>query len=135
MKKVLVNGLLFAGSMYAGILVLVYMSFSAVFYTFPTRPFRANCTCPRWISQLAEVSWEGEGALMSLWRAPKDDSQPVIIHFHGNAGSHYDRIPIYQAIAGEGAGVLGVGYPAMAAIPVTGTSYLSIRQRRPIMTG
>ena len=47
----------------------------------------------------------------SLWHPPGSAKHPVIIHFHGNAGSAYQRIPIYQQMAKDGAGVLGVGYP------------------------
>ncbi|WP_343759345.1 alpha/beta hydrolase [Parasphingorhabdus litoris] len=54
---------------------------------------------------------------MSLWRAPADQTKPVIIHFHGNAGSMASRLPIYQALAQDGAGVLAVGYPGYGGNP------------------
>lgn len=52
-----------------------------------------------------------DGELRSLWREPKLPDSPVILMFHGNAGSHFHRIPIYQALTKDGAAVLGVGYP------------------------
>lgn len=52
-----------------------------------------------------------DGALQSVWREPRGSDSPVILLLHGNAGSHFHRIPQYQALAEEGAGVLGVGYP------------------------
>lgn len=57
------------------------------------------------------ISAENSGELLSLWRAPRDETKPIIIHFHGNGGSVAVRLPIYQAMAQDGAGVLAVGYP------------------------
>lgn len=58
-----------------------------------------------------KITAEGSGELISLWRAPTDQTKPVIIHFHGNGGSLAVRMSIYQSMAQEGAGVLAVGYP------------------------
>ncbi|MEP2990670.1 MAG: alpha/beta hydrolase [Parasphingorhabdus sp.] len=58
-----------------------------------------------------------DGDIRSLWRVPLRDNSPVILFLHGNAGSHYDRIPVIQAIAQEGAGVLVVGYPGYGSNP------------------
>ncbi len=52
-----------------------------------------------------------DGDLRSLWRAAKSKDDPIILFFHGNAGSHYQRVPIYQALAERGAGILAAGYP------------------------
>ena len=112
----LVNGLLFAGSMYVGILVLVYV-FQRSFLYIPDQTVPSELHLSKMDFAAVEIPWKRDENLKSLWRSPKDESQPVIIHFHGNAGSHYDRIPIYQAIAGEGAGVLGVGYPGYGGNP------------------
>jgi len=57
------------------------------------------------------ISAENSGELLSLWHAPTDETKPIIIHFHGNGGSIAVRLPIYQAMAQDGAGVLAVGYP------------------------
>lgn len=57
------------------------------------------------------ISADNSDELLSLWRAPTDETKPVIIHFHGNGGSVAVRLPIYQAMAQDGAGVLAVGYP------------------------
>lgn len=58
------------------------------------------------------ITAEGSGELKSLWRAPTDETKPIIVHFHGNGGSVAVRLPIYQAMAQDGAGVLAVGYPS-----------------------
>lgn len=56
--------------------------------------------------------------LSSLWRPPSDKAaRPVIIHFHGNGGSAYQRTPLYSAMAADGAGVLAVGYPGYGGNP------------------
>lgn len=57
------------------------------------------------------ISADDSDELLSLWRAPRDETKPIIIHFHGNGGSAAVRLPIYQAMAQDGAGVLAVGYP------------------------
>ena len=116
MKKVIWNGFLFVASLYLGMLVLVYF-FQRSFLYLPDQQIANELHLSKMNFPAVSVPWEGDGSLTSLWRPPKDETQAVIIHFHGNAGSHYDRIPIYQAMADEGAGVLGVGYPGYGGNP------------------
>lgn len=55
--------------------------------------------------------------LTSYWTPPDDDSQPVILHFHGNGGSLAGRAGIYGEMSANGAGVLAVGYPGYGGNP------------------
>ncbi len=57
------------------------------------------------------------GPMTSYWRPPADPSMPVFLHLHGNAGNAARRLPLYQTLAEEGAGVLGVGYPGYGGNP------------------
>lgn len=104
------NGLLFVGAMYVGMLVLIYV-FQRSFLYIPDQQVPSELHLSKMDFQATQIVTGDGKQLTSLWRAPKDETQPIIIHFHGNAGSHFDRISIYQAMAGEGAGLLGVGYP------------------------
>lgn len=63
------------------------------------------------------VGGTSEDGLTSLWRAPKRPDGPVMLFFHGNAGSHFSRIPIYQQLAADGAGVLAASYPGYGGNP------------------
>jgi len=68
---------------------------------------------------VTEVTLQSElsGELRSLWRAPLQNDNPVILFLHGNAGSQYHRLPLLQAMAQDGAGVLTVGYPGYGGNP------------------
>ncbi len=53
----------------------------------------------------------GENKLVSWWHPPANETQGVILHFHGNGGALAGRADMYRALAESGAGILAVGYP------------------------
>ncbi len=116
MTKVLWNGLLFFACFYVGMLLLVYL-FQRSFLYIPDQQVPSELHLSKMDFATVAIALDDGTRLSSLWRAPKDPSQPVMIHFHGNAGSHYNRMELYQAMAREGAGVLGVGYPGYGGNP------------------
>ncbi|QJB69310.1 alpha/beta hydrolase family protein [Parasphingorhabdus halotolerans] len=110
MKKVLWNGLLFVASLYLGMLVIVYL-FQNSFLYIPDQEVPSSAQLARTDFTAVTITSEGESKTTSLWKPPTDQTRPVFMHLHGNAGSHYHRIPLYRALAQNGSGVLGVGYP------------------------
>lgn len=64
-----------------------------------------------------DIPVPGVGSVAALWRAPVDDTAPVFLFMHGNAGAVGDRLPILAMLAQDGAGVLGVGYPGYGGNP------------------
>lgn len=110
------NGALFVASMYIGMLLLVYI-FQRSFLYIPDQQVPGAVHLSKMDFPAVAIALDDGKQLSSLWRAPKTKSGPVIIHFHGNAGSHYDRIPLYQMMAQDGAGVLGAGYPGYGGNP------------------
>jgi fermentation-respiration switch protein FrsA (DUF1100 family) len=52
-----------------------------------------------------------DGETIILWHiAPRDETKPVVIYFHGNGGALNLRARRFASLAAEGIGVLGVSY-------------------------
>ncbi|WP_422344134.1 alpha/beta hydrolase [Parasphingorhabdus sp.] len=115
MRAVLVSLAITAG-LYVLIVALAY-SFQRNLLYFPDQTVLTDQQLNEAEFSAVSITAEGTGKLLSLWRAPTDPTKPVIIHFHGNAGSPALRLPIYQAMAQDGAGVLAVGYPGYGGNP------------------
>lgn len=108
--RMILTGLAVSVGMYLVLLMLVYV-FQRQFLYFPDQSVPTENYLDEMGVTAVVVSSGPDGDLRSLWLESKASDAPVILFFHGNAGSHYHRIPIYQALAKEGAAVLGVGYP------------------------
>ncbi len=108
--RMILTGLAISVGIYLLLLMLVYV-FQRQFLYFPDQSVPTESYLDKMGVTAVVVSSGPEGDIRSLWREPKASDAPVILFFHGNAGSHFHRIPIYQALAKEGAAVLGVGYP------------------------
>lgn len=108
--RMILTGLAISAGLYLVLLLLVYV-FQRQFLYFPDHSVPTDGYLDKMGVTAVGVSSGPDGELRSLWRAPKASDSPVILFFHGNAGSHFHRIPIYQALASDGAAVLGVGYP------------------------
>jgi len=108
--RLILAGLAALAAIYLVILLLVFV-FQRQFLYFPGEAV----PLPSYLDQMGlesvVIRSGADGDLRSLWREPTRPDSPVILLFHGNAGSHFNRIPAYQALAGAGAAVLGVGYP------------------------
>jgi pimeloyl-ACP methyl ester carboxylesterase len=91
-------------------LLLIY-AFQRQFLYFPDQAVPAASYLDQTGLEAVVIRARPDGELRSLWIEPKSPDSPVILLLHGNAGSHFHRIPIYQTLAGDGAAVLGVGYP------------------------
>lgn len=102
----------------------LYLLFVALAYTFQRSLLYFPDQSVLSEQELADVGFsavkiisDNSGELLSFWRAPIDQTTPVIIHFHGNGGSLASRLSIYRAMAQDGAGVLAVGYPGYGGNP------------------
>ncbi len=103
-------GLAFLAGIYLIILLLIFL-FQRQFLYFPDQSVPPTSYLDQMGVESVVIRSGADGELRSLWREPKGPDSPVILVLHGNAGSHFHRIPIYQALASDGAAVLGVGYP------------------------
>lgn len=108
--RMILTGLAISAGLYLLLLLLIYV-FQRQFLYFPDQSVPAESYLEKIGVASRVVSSGPDGDLRSLWIEPQTTDAPVILFFHGNAGSHYHRIPIYQALAQDGAAVLGAGYP------------------------
>lgn len=108
--RLILTGLAVLAGIYLVILLLVFVGQRQFLY-FPDQSVPPASFLGQMGVESVVIRSGSDGDLASLWRAPKAQDSPVILMFHGNAGSHFNRIPIYQALASDGAGVLGAGYP------------------------
>ncbi|MEM8917581.1 MAG: alpha/beta hydrolase [Pseudomonadota bacterium] len=105
-----------AALVYLILVVLAFLFQRSLLY-FPSQEMPdASALAVEGFSAVA-IDTEQSGELTSLWRAPQSPASPVLIHFHGNGGGMMDRLPMYRALAGDGAGVLAVGYPGYNGNP------------------
>lgn len=103
-------GLASLAGIYLVILLLVFI-FQRQFLYFPDQSVPPASYLDQMDVESVVIRSDADGDLRSLWHEPKAPDSPVILLLHGNAGSHFHRIPIYRALASDGAAVLGVGYP------------------------
>lgn len=96
--------------LYLVLLLLVY-SFQRSLMYFPDQTVLSDTALSATGFEKISIETDDIGQLISVWQAPSGPDKPVILHFHGNAGSVFHRIPLYQQMAADGAGVLAVGYP------------------------
>lgn len=108
--RMILTGLAISVGMYLVLLLLVYV-FQRQFLYFPDQTVPTESYLDEMGVTAVVVSSGPDGDLRSLWLEPNAADAPVFLFLHGNAGSHYHRIPIYRALAKDGAAVLGVGYP------------------------
>lgn len=108
--RFIIAGFAIVVGLYLVVLALMY-SFQRSLLYFPDQAVLGEAEISQTGFAAVTVDVDEIGNLTSLWRPPVDPEKPVIIHFHGNGGSVYGRIPIYQDMAIDGAGVLAVGYP------------------------
>lgn len=111
-------GLAVSVGLYLALVGLVY-SFQRGLLYFPDQTILSEQELAAASFGAVNITAKDIGELRSLWRVPVDQTKPVIIHFHGNGGSPAIRLPNYQAMATEGAGVLAVGYPGYGGNPGT----------------
>ena len=104
------GGMTALAGIYLLLLLLVFI-FQRQFLYFPDQSVPPAAYLETTGFESVVVRSEPDGELRSLWREPQWADSPVILLLHGNAGSHFHRIQQYQALAEDGAGVLGVGYP------------------------
>ncbi|MFK7842290.1 MAG: alpha/beta hydrolase [Sphingorhabdus sp.] len=108
--RILLTGLAILIGLYLVLLFLVYV-FQRQFLYFPDQSVPSENQLNQIGIASVLIGSGPDGDVRSLWQEAGTSGSPVILFLHGNAGSHYHRIPIYQALAEDGAAVLGVGYP------------------------
>ncbi|MEP3225769.1 MAG: alpha/beta hydrolase [Parasphingorhabdus sp.] len=113
--RAVIMSLVIAAGLYLIIVAMAYTFQRALLYA-PDRngPSEQDLTAADFSSVSINAD---EHVLQSLWRKPVEEAKPVFLHLHGNAGSTAVRLPIYQAMAADGAGVLAVGYPGYGGNP------------------
>ncbi|MDJ0936605.1 MAG: alpha/beta hydrolase [Kiloniellales bacterium] len=68
------------------------------------------------MTQVETQTDDGLG-LRHWYRPPREDGSPVLVVFHGNAGNLSHRVPKYIGLAGQGHGILFVGYRGYGGNP------------------
>ncbi|MEO9470443.1 alpha/beta hydrolase [Parasphingorhabdus sp.] len=110
MIRIAVIALAGMGGLYLVLLLLIY-SFQRNLMYFPDQAVSSDAVLSAAGFERISIDSDDFEPLVSLWQPPSAPEKPVILHFHGNAGSVFHRIPLYQQMAADGAGVLAVGYP------------------------
>lgn len=108
--RTLLGGLAISIGIYLVLLLLIFLFQRSLLYL-PDQSAPSESQLSKMNVSEVRLQSQSNGDLRSLWRAPLQESDPVILFLHGNAGSQYHRIPILQAIASDGSGTLLVGYP------------------------
>ena len=108
--RTLLGGVAISAGIYLILLLLVYL-FQRQFLYLPDQSIPDDSHLREMEVTQITVQSKRDGNLRSLWRSPVMSNDPVVLFLHGNAGSQFHRIPVMQAIAQDGAGVLTVGYP------------------------
>ncbi len=114
--RTLLGGVAISVGIYLILLLLVFL-FQRQFLYLPDQSVPSENHLNKMNVASVTIQSGPDGDTHSLWRDPLKDNSPVILFLHGNAGSHYDRIPMIQAIARGGAGILAVGYPGYGGNP------------------
>jgi len=100
--------LLVAFGIYCAFVALMYVAQRALMY-FPerVRTTPAEAGLPE-----AEEIWldTADGERVVAWHIPPREGKPVVLHFHGNAGSLRHRVGRYSALTADGAGLLALSY-------------------------
>jgi uncharacterized protein len=73
--------------------------------TSPMSPSQAHFTK----AQEAEVVTE-DGNKLVAWYVPAAIGKPLLLYFHGNAGSLIERVPRFAALTADGNGLLAISY-------------------------
>jgi fermentation-respiration switch protein FrsA (DUF1100 family) len=107
-------GSIVAIGLYLVVVALAY-SFQRNLLYFPDQ--QSMTDAPAGFSYVEPMNARDGSPYRSLFKQPSDDSQPIILHLHGNGGSITGRIPMYHAMTSEGAGLLAVGYPGYGGNP------------------
>ena len=114
--RTLLGGLAISIGIYLILLLLIFL-FQRSFLYQPDQTVPSELHLSKMgVSEIRLQSQSNE-EMRSLWRAPLQDGDPIILFLHGNAESQYHRIPVLQAIAKNGAGILVVGYPGYGGNP------------------
>ncbi|WP_164117488.1 alpha/beta hydrolase [Sphingorhabdus sp. Alg239-R122] len=109
MMAIAIRFLLFAVGLYLIALALIYIFQRSFMYLPDTQRVSPEQVELDGFSVVNIMS--GENKLVSWWHPPVDQTQPVILHFHGNGGALAGRADMYRTLAASGAGLLAVGYP------------------------
>jgi fermentation-respiration switch protein FrsA (DUF1100 family) len=107
-----------------GLIVAAYLGLGGLMFAFQrrliyfpdrSRPAPAQYGAP----DMAEIRYRtGDGLTLTGWyRPPADETAPVIVHFHGNAGHIGDRAPLMRPYLDAGFGLLLAEYRGYGGNP------------------
>jgi hypothetical protein len=100
--------LLFAIVAYLGIVGLLYFMQRGLMY-FPDRARTAPAAAG--LPQAAEeILSTADGEQVIAWHVPPRGNRPVVLYFQGNGGALRLRVPRFQELVADGAGLLALSY-------------------------
>lgn len=101
--------LLYAGGVWGAIICVMYLGQRSMMY-FPdqSEPHPRDHGLPQMES--IRIAVEDGVEILAWWRAPADDTQPVLVYYHGNAGHIGERAYKIREMVEAGRGVLLATY-------------------------
>lgn len=97
---------------FGGFVALMYMAQRSLMY-FPerTRTLPAEAGLPNAEEVVLDST---EGARVIVWHVPARGDKPVVVYFHGNAGSLRLRAARFRALTDDGTGLVALSYRGYA---------------------
>ncbi len=99
---------LIAAIVYAVVLVAVTVLQRSLLYFPRTSPMSAS---EAGLAKAQELKVEtADGETLVTWYIPAATGKPLLLYFHGNAGSLIERVPRFAALTANGNGLLAISY-------------------------
>ena len=104
----LLKWLIAVAAAFGGFVALMYLTQRALMYhpeTFRTPPAMAG------LSDVQEIILDtADGEKVIVWYAPPQRDLPLVLYFHGNAGSLRNRADRFRGLIGDGYGLVALSY-------------------------
>jgi fermentation-respiration switch protein FrsA (DUF1100 family) len=102
------KAVLAVAALYGGLVVLMYvMQRSLQYHPDPLRTPPAVAGLPEAREVVLDTP---DGEKVIVWNVPPRDGKPLILYFHGNAGTLRDRAGRFRALVADGTGLVALSY-------------------------
>ena len=104
----LLKWLIAAAAAFGGFVVLMYLAQRALMYH--PEKLRTPPAAAGLIDMQELVLDTADGEKVIVWYAPPQRGRPLVLYFHGNAGSLRYRADRFRALTGDGTGLVALSY-------------------------